>query len=153
MHRSLVAATLALAAPVLVAATVAVAAPASADDTRTFRIPLLGSNEVPGPGDPDGAGRAVLVVNGTTGKICYKLTARNVAPLNAGHIHEKAEGSQAGPVVQPLVAPGQGKRTGPSEGCVVNLAVAQGILAEPTEYYVNLHNRKFPAGALRGNLP
>ena len=58
----------------------------------------------------------------------------------------------AGPIVQELVAPGQGKRTGPSKDCVRNPELAQEILADPAGYYVNLHNRKFPAGALRGQL-
>ena len=143
--------TLALTGSALAVAGVALAAPASADHVTTLRTTLLGSNEVPGPGDPDGSGTAVLRVNGDTGRICYVLTATGVAPLRAAHIHD-GDADEAGPIVQELVAPGQGKRTGPSKDCVRNLPLAQEILADPAGYYVNVHNRKFLGGALRGQL-
>ena len=37
-------------------------------------------------------------------------------------------------------------------GCAVNPAVAEGLLTEPGEYYLNVHNAEFPGGALRGDL-
>jgi hypothetical protein len=30
--------------------------------------------------------------------------------------------------------------------------VAQGIAADPSGYYVNIHNNQFPGGAVRGQL-
>ena len=144
--------TLALTGSALAVAGVALAPPASADGhVTTFRTTLLGANEAPGPGDPDGSGTAVLRINGETGRICYVLAATGVAPLRAAHIHEAPAGAPGG-IVQELVAPGQGKRTGPSRDCVRNPGLARQILADPAGYYVNVHNRKFPAGALRGQL-
>ena len=65
----------------------------------------------------------------------------------AAHIHIGAEGI-AGPVVQGLTAPTDGH----SSGCVVNDALADALAADPGNYYVNVHNAEYPAGAVRGQL-
>ncbi len=110
---------------------------------------LSGEAERPGPGDEDGRGRAVLRVNGETGRICYALKVADIDPAQAAHIHEVEPGTEVGPVVQGLEAP----TTGFSSACVVNAEVAQGLIESPTDYYVNVHNEPFPAGAVRGDLP
>lgn len=108
---------------------------------------LTGDAELPGPGDDDGRGRAFLTVNANNGTICYSLSVRGIDPAAAAHIHEIADAG-VGPVVQGLDAP----TSGSSRGCVVNAEVAAGIVADPSEYYVNVHNMPFPDGAVRGNL-
>lgn len=66
----------------------------------------------------------------------------------AAHIHEAPPGV-AGPVVVPLAAPVDGL----VNGCVpVDLDLAADIVNNPMDYYVNVHNAPFPAGALRGQL-
>ena len=132
------------------AATVAlvVAAPASAGPTTVLRTALTGAAEVPGPGDPDGKGNGVVRVDRSSGEICVVITTHGTAPLAAGHIHEEAPGAEAGPVVVPLTQVSDSK----FRGCSVNPAVAAGLLSEPDEYYLNVHNAEFPNGALRGDL-
>jgi CHRD domain-containing protein len=110
---------------------------------------MSGSTEVP-PGDPDGTGSALIRLNATEGLVCFELRASNVDPLVAGHIHKGAAGV-AGPVVITLVPPSP--TTGLSKGCVqADSTLIQDIIANPSQYYVNVHNAAFPSGAIRGQL-
>ena len=130
-----------------IAALIAGAANA-ADGGRKLQTSLTGAAEVPGPGDPDGTGTAQITVNPGQNQVCYKLRVSNIAPATAAHIHE-ASPTAAGPVVVTLGAP----TTGTSSGCVtVTRALALEILKRPADYYVNVHNAAFPAGAVRGQL-
>ena len=112
-----------------------------------FVTRLSGAEEVPGPGDPDGSGLAVVRVDTDDGEMCFRVLVRRIDPATAAHIHVGPEGV-AGPVVQGLEAPTDRR----SSGCVVNDALADAIVADPSNYYVNVHNAPFPAGAVRGQL-
>jgi hypothetical protein len=115
---------------------------------RTLSTTLTGAAEVPGPGDPDGSGTATLTVNPGLGQICYELTVSGIAPATAAHIHVGAVGV-AGPVVVPLDPPTDGASSGCAE---VSRELALAILMSPSNYYVNVHNAEYPAGAVRGQL-
>ena len=56
---------------------------------------LTGAAEVPGPGDPDGRGTAVIRVDSESGEICYRLPR---SPDRAGddgaHPHRRSNGSR-----------------------------------------------------------
>ena len=137
----------ALAATTALFATTAVAQ--SDNGGRKLQTSLTGAAEVPGPGDTDGAGMAEITVNAGQNRVCYKLSVSNIAPATAAHIHE-APPTAAGPVVVTLGAP---NASGMSSGCVtVTRALALEILKRPADYYVNVHNAPFPAGAVRGQL-
>lgn len=115
---------------------------------RPFTTELLGANERPNPGDPDGSGSAWVSLNPGTGEVCYAYSVSNVGPLLAAHIH-RATADVAGPVVIPLAPT---SATGGS-GCVAaDRDLLMAILKDPAGYYVNVHNADFPAGALRGQL-
>ena len=125
-----------------------IAGAAAADGGRKLQTILSGAAEVPGPGDADGTGTAKITVNPGQRQVCYKLTVANIAPPTAAHIHE-APRTAAGPVVVTLGAP----TSGMSSGCVtVTRALALEILKRPADYYVNVHNPAFRAGAVRGQL-
>lgn len=132
------------------AALVATGAYAQSDTGgRKLQTSLTGAAEVPGPGDPDGAGTAEITVNPGKNQVCYKLSVTNIAVATAAHVHEGAA-TVAGPVKVTLGAPAA---NGMSEGCVtVERALALEILKRPADYYVNVHNAEFPAGAVRGQL-
>lgn len=118
------------------------------DGGRPFATTLTGAAEVPGPGDPDGSGTATLRLNPGQGEICYTLTVEGVAPIRAAHIHVGTS-DVAGPVVVPLAAP----TSGSSSACAtVDRDLILAIIQNPEQYYVNVHNADFPAGALRGQL-
>ena len=125
-----------------------VQAVSAAEAGRPLSTALTGAAEVPGPGDPDGSGTAVLTVNPGLGEICYTLTVEGVAPIIAAHIHVGPAGV-AGPVVVPLVPPIDGTSSGCAE---VSRELALNVIRKPQDYYVNVHNAEYPAGALRGQL-
>ncbi len=124
----------------------AFAVPASSGADPAFWTSLSGAAEVPGPGDPDGLGAALLHISST--QVCYKLGVVKIAPATAAHIHAAAAGV-AGPVVVALQAPSSGA----SKACAtVTPALASAIIANPANYYVNVHNADYPGGAVRGQL-
>lgn len=116
-------------------------------EVTVLRTPLDGKSEVPTKGDPNGRGSAVVFgVDGNPDMLCYALFVSKIQPATAAHIHEARPG-KAGPVVVELARPTDGD----SAGCVTT-DQAQEILENPRDYYVNVHNDKFPGGALRGQL-
>ena len=110
---------------------------------------LAGENEVPGPGDPDGTGTFEMTLNQGQGTLTYVLTADNIAPAMAAHIHI-APPDAAGPVIIPLSPP----TNGVSSGVIRNLSkdFIKELRKNPDAYYVNVHNAEYPAGAIRGQL-
>ena len=109
---------------------------------------LLGANEVPVLGDPDGMGTAVLTLNQGQGTITYSIQVTGINTPTAAHIHEAGAG-MAGPVVIGLSAPVNGV----SSGVVfLDKEEIKEIRMNPEMYYVNVHNAQYPGGALRGQL-
>lgn len=139
--------------PVLVLLSLLVAAPAAYADHPgeggySLSTVLTGAAEVPGPGDPDGSGTADLRLNPGQEEICFELTATGIDPATAAHIHIGAAGTSGRPVVT-LTPPTDGT----SSGCVfAPRELILQIIHNPENYYVNVHNAQFPAGALRGQL-
>jgi hypothetical protein len=108
---------------------------------------LSGAEEVPGPGDPDGSGSATIIVI-PPDRVCYVLTAENIEPATAAHIHSGRPGV-AGPVEVPLEPP----TNGASSGCTqADPEDVSGLQENPENYYVNVHNAEYPNGAIRGQL-
>lgn len=120
-----------------------------------FSTTLSGAEEVPGPGDTDGAGRARIRANRRTEKVCFNLSWSDIAPPAAAHIHEAPAG-KAGDIVVTLFSsdsPLPDTITG-ARGCASDVSsdLIKGIIENPDDYYVNVHNTEFPAGAIRGQL-
>lgn len=138
----------------------AVAAPAIAKDLGQqfgmgFTAKLTGPVEVP-PGDPNASGTALIRLNAAEGLVCFKIVVTGAnAPIVASHIHQGGAGV-AGPVVVPFVPLTQSS-TDPNvqqaKGCVsADPALIDQIAVNPSGFYVNTHNKSFPAGVVRGQL-
>jgi hypothetical protein len=150
MQRHWIATLAALAAVAVVAlpATAAKQAPKEYD----LLAPLIGSEEAPNPGDPDGFGAADFRIKGN--KVCFRIIASKIAAVTAAHIHKGAPGV-AGPVEVDLFTFRRKNQTLPPRitGCSkTTAAIAKAIRSKPGDYYVNVHNADFPGGALRGQL-
>jgi hypothetical protein len=131
----------------LVIAVVLIAAvPVVAAQRATLEASLTGEKEVPGPGDPNGRGEAEVKVYKE--KVCYELEVERIKPAMAAHIHRGGP-SVAGPVVVTLKEPTDGS----SEGCkAISKQLSKNLREHPSHYYVNVHNKPYPDGALRGQL-
>jgi len=117
---------------------------------RTFTVTMAGRNEAPAAGDPDGAGTAVIRIRRSDAQLCYRITVSNVQlPAVGAHIHRGAAGG-SGPIVIPFTAPAE---NGVTSACTaVDGALLDEILANPANFYVNVHSREFPGGAVRAPL-
>lgn len=107
-------------------------------------------------GDPNGRGEAyVFGVDGDAKTLCYVLTVDKIGTATAAHIHEGAAGTN-GPVVVTLAPPADGNAadclTEGEAGKFAGDQTVADILANPSNYYVNVHNAEYPGGAVRGQL-
>jgi hypothetical protein len=91
----------------------------------------------------------VIRLNKGKGEVCYELTVSGIAPAIAAHIHVGPPGI-AGPVLVPLAPPSSGSVSACATG--VDAELIKAIAKNPGDYYVNVHNADFPAGAVRGQL-
>lgn len=113
-----------------------------------FNVTANGTQEVP-PADPDGSCTGVLTIDKPTNTISWNFTYANIAAPSAMHIHTGAAGVNGGV----LVGLGIGGTPGTLSGSVVTSAAnINTILANPTGFYVNVHNAEFPGGAVRSQL-
>ena len=135
-------------AAMLVLGGAATAQPAVPTDLRAFMTGKQEVNEclVPPCADPNGAGLVVLKVH--KAKVCYTIDVRCIKPATAASIHQGRRGVN-GPIVVPLNAPTDGS----SSGCKALIPPLSKQLREhPGRYYVNVSNKPFPRGAIRGQL-
>lgn len=128
-------------------------------------IGLNGANEVGTVGDRNGSGKITLeffdavdnpsVVFPKTPYVCYTLQTRNIETPTGLHIHEVSSTTgnprkANGPVVVDLLT--DARSLGSATCVAVAPGVLDGILADPSDYYVNAHNGTFPNGAIRGQF-
>jgi hypothetical protein len=117
---------------------------------RKIAATLTGGAEVPGPGDDNGAGLFEARVNPGTERICYTLAASSIDPATAAHIHVGGPGVAGDPVLTLDTPDGDDDD---SEDCQdIDRGLAQAIIQNPENYYVNIHTGPHPQGAIRGQL-
>jgi hypothetical protein len=131
-------------AVVVVSLVAVLAATAGSTATTALEATLNGKAE----GAPKtNRGKAEVRLNPATGKVCwdFKLAKIDGKPTQA-HIH-KGKAGVAGNVVVPFGA------SYTRQGCTkAAKSLVKAILKSPGSYYVNVHNAKHPAGAMRGQL-
>lgn len=123
---------------------------ASAQGTHMFAV-LVGGNETPNPGDPNGYGSATVTFRGAgLTEVCVTIFVTGITPATAAHIHT-GFGQTAGPIFLALPTPAA---NGFSSGCVTaTVAQSQQLRANKYGFYINVHAvAPFTTGALRGQL-
>ena len=131
-----------------VTAAVASAAPTS----KTFAITARGSNEM-GKGDSMSAAYAsgTITVNTAKHDVCYEITTHDLKNITMSHIHLGKKGIEGKVVVYLNVKDFNLKNMG--HACVnVPAAVAKQIFSNPANYYLNVHTKQYPNGAVRAQL-
>lgn len=131
----------------------------ASDQSVSLTARLTGAQEVP-PADPDGSGKADLAIDVAGGTVCFDVKHKDTATPNRGHIHSGVAGVN-GPIVVTFfeLRPGDAAATDPRhdeieqgriQDCVsADPALLADIVANPQNYYVNVHNSRFPGGAIR----
>jgi hypothetical protein len=132
-----------------------VALPSLSPGATLLGAKLKGSQEVPGPGDPDGKGGIQVSLKAKKKKVCFTLEYRKLDDgAVAAHIHRGKKGV-AGPVKVTLfeVDPPL-PEAGSFEGCQKNVKrkLIRRIKRRPENFYVNVHTPPYPDGAIRGQL-
>lgn len=135
---------------ILLLAAIAAAVPAVALGSHAkraaFEAYLLGKNELPPKGPPRSSATVHLTIIGS--KVCWKFTKMKGfdKPL-VSHIHKGKAGVE-GPVYIPLggAFKAAGCTTAPSTSPTTP------IMKNPKGFYVNVHTKKYPGGAVRGQL-
>ena len=144
-----------LTALALVAVPVALAAKPTTPGTngaggKALVAKLTGANAQAHAGDH---GNVVVRLNAKTLKVCWSYSNLKLTPKDGlgstptfSHIHTGAAGVN-GAVLVPFGA------TFARSGCTTtSKEIITGILANPSGYYVNVHNASYPGGAIRGQL-
>jgi len=124
----------------------ALALPAAAF-AQSFSATLGGASEVPGPGDTDGVGFAVVSISGTT--INYTILAQNIGTPTLAHIHTGGAGTSGAVLVDFTPSFIGGTAVGSVTTTQENI---NKIAGNPAGFYVNVHTNDFPNGAIRGQL-
>ena len=100
-------------------------------------------------GDKNGSGTAHVALITSEDRLCYSLEASDIKPATKAHIHQ-GTASERGPIVVELDPPPEDRT---SSGCAdVSPALLRTLLEKPQSYYVDVHNKEFPHGAIRGQL-
>jgi hypothetical protein len=111
---------------------------------------LTGAGEAAVEGDEDGAGLFEALVNPETERICYAITAGAIDKATVAQIHAGAAGETGDPVLTLDTPDGDDDD---SEDCQdIDAGLAQALIANPQNYYVNVRTGAYPSGAIRGQL-
>ena len=132
------------------------AATTSSEPAVFFAAALRGRNEVPvagGPAvnDPDGQAMQLLRIQGN--QISFAVKWDRIGTPTAAHIHLGKSGAN-GAILVPFFGAGLAEGITAVTGSVTvnDKALLEGIKADPTGFYVNLHTAQFSGGAVRGQL-
>ncbi|MFI7132203.1 CHRD domain-containing protein [Nonomuraea sp. NPDC050153] len=123
---------------------------------RTLTTRADGKQEVPAPGTKvgDHNGRAAWLVQPEGDRVWFAATWKHVDTPTAAHVHRAPKGAN-GPVVVPFFEAKKGlppSVNGLAGSSTTDAATARRIWKNPKNWYANLHNAKFPGGAVRGQL-
>ncbi len=113
-----------------------------------YRVRLSGGKAETPLGAPQGTGAAIIALHGSS-LVCWRF-AHLHGFFNAtfAQIYTGVKG-KSGHIVVPL-SPGPALH---HQGCVpVNAMLVKAIERHPADYYVNIHSKRYPSGAVRAKL-
>ena len=108
---------------------------------------LNGDREVDNAGDPDGEAFASVVFDDGTAHFFFNVI--NTAEPTAAHIHRGNASENGSIVIDPSASFSGGVAV---TSVAVDDDLEREILAAPHNFYFNVHNSEFAAGAVRGQL-
>lgn len=136
--------------------------PTSASNITVFTVQLSAANEVPPVTNAESTARgtAVITINSSTNQIDFNVSLNGFTPtsvVNVAHIHPGAAGVPGGVLVSTGLTPGtvtltNGAGTFSFQGVTVSADIISQILANPQNFYFNVHTALNGGGAIRGQL-
>ena len=119
-----------------------------------YTAQLRAEDELPSPSASQAWGFAQVKVR-PNGVVEWTVRVHNPAgeSFRAGHIHVANRANGTGPIVLGLLSGNYTGRRFELKGSATDAALASALLADPGDFYVNLHTAALPAGAIRGELP
>jgi hypothetical protein len=117
---------------------------------------LEGRNEVQVPGkppvgDPKGSATGIVRIQGD--RVTFAFSWKGISAPTLGHIHQGIKGVN-GDVKVPLFTTPMPDTATAAAGAVTvtDPAIADALRTDPSGFYLNLHTKEFPGGAVRGQL-
>jgi hypothetical protein len=102
-------------------------------------------------GDPRGTAVELLRIKGN--QVTFEITWQNLGAPTAARIHAGAAGMTGTAVIPMVTAPMSDTLTAVAGSVTVNNAGLLGRLAgNPSQYYLDMGNAKYPSGAVRGQF-
>ncbi|MFI0449446.1 DUF3455 domain-containing protein [Actinomadura sp. 6N118] len=133
---------------VAVAGLACMAAPAAGDTGAFFATSLNGANVVSG-GDKDGSAVAYLGVKGD--QVSFAIESRDIGVPTSGELHQGAKGTNGDAKISFFTRPsGLGSVSGTVR--VSDQKLLDQLRNDPGSFYIDLHNRQFTGGAVRGQV-
>lgn len=122
----------------------------TAQGEAQLKVSLSGNNEVPRPGDTAMTGSGTVTLSANEGTACPSLNISLPAnqEISAAHIHRGAQGTNGPILVTFEVDPNSVK----SDCVTEDKNIIREITNNPSGFYVNVHTKRFPDGATRGQL-
>lgn len=109
---------------------------------------LFGDQEVGSEGAGDNASADFMAeFDYKDGKICYMLELDGVKNFTAAHIHKAKIGENGPPVITLKLS-----EDGDDVCEEADAELMKDIASNEADYYVNVHTKRYPAGAVRGQL-
>jgi CHRD domain len=132
------------------AAGIAAWAVASKAAPASFKVALVGAQEVP-PVDPAGNGTADLTYDPATRTLTWSVSFSGLsAPATMAHFHGPAAAGKNAPVTIWLSKQGSAPES-PIKG-EATLTPEQAAQFTAGDWYVNVHTQSHPAGEIRGQV-